>query len=373
MPIEESTTFIIQSVNASASRGGWQATGWFANDQDEAVYGRRAEIYINPEGGGVWTGEAWLALFGNSLPQSVRFDYKQSQTPIVVATSDVFLQNAGLQGIYFTQQAVVTNPHQYVDLRLGTMIKHIIEQHTNVSSTAFIQNADGTFSANPVGGWVDTSGIEVTNSTAVSVYTVQDNNSLMNAMKNIAANEFYVVYFTKDDRFITEEHPQYKTVLPPVVVDFNSDIIIGQPEVLFRDRVQIDQVVLAATTDGGDILMAEFPANVSSQGRRKSYNNLRCNSQARLDTLAERAYLYETREYSIKIQIPQAWGLRLELYDRVSITYTGTSRNGVDLSFSATKFWIDNIDVARIGNFMAGTTLTLEQENLPEGSASVSA
>lgn len=373
MPIEATTTFIIQTINANAQRGGWQASGWFANDQDKAVYSRRVDIYITPEGNGVWIAPALLALTGNELPQSVRFDYKQSQTPITVATSDVFVQNAGLQGIYFTQQAVVTNPHQYVDLRLGTMIKHVIEQHTNISSTAVVQNADGTFSATPVGGWVDTSGIEITNSTAVSVFTVKQNNSMWDALKKIASNEFYVVYMTKNDEFIYEQHPQFKAVLPAVTVDLDSDIIINQPEVIFRDRVQVDQTQLAATTDNGDILRAEFPANVSSQGRRKRFTNLRCNSQARLNTLAERAYLFETREFSIRVQIPQAWGSLLELYDRVSITYTGTSRNGVDLSFVASKFWVEGIDVSRVGNFGAVTELTLEQENLGAGSASISA
>lgn len=373
MPIEETTTFIIGALDVSASRGGWQATGWFANDQIEVEYGRRLNIYINPEGGGVWTGLALEALAGNILPQSIGFDYKQSNTVITLATTNAFLQNAGLQGIYFTQQAVVTNPHQYVDLRLATMIQHIIEQHTNVSSTAFIQNSNGTFSAVPVGGWVDTSGIDTANSSTVGVYTVKQNNSLWEAMKAIAANEFYVIYMDKYDNFIVEQHPQFKAVLPAVTVDLDSDIIINKPEVLYRDRIQVDQVRLAALTDEGEILRAEFPANVSSQGRRKNIFNLRCNSQARLNTLAERAYLFENREFTLRIEIPSAWGTRLELYDRISVTYVGTARNGVTLNFAATKFWIDGIRVQRISNFSAITEVILEQENLPEGSVSVSA
>jgi len=63
---------------------------------------------------------------GSILPQSVTFDIRQSGTGFTVATTDNFLSISGLQGIYFTDTDPATHPHQYVDLRLGTTVKHII-------------------------------------------------------------------------------------------------------------------------------------------------------------------------------------------------------------------------------------------------------
>ncbi len=178
MSIENSTAFILQSIEGDGLRGGWQATGSFANDQDEAVFGRQVDIYALGEGDGVFIDDAILTLRGSILPQSVRFDIRQSGTEFTVATTDNFLSNSGLQGIYFTDTDPPTNPHQYTDLRLGTIVKHIIEQHTNISSTANVQNTDGTASSSPIGGWVDTSGIDIITSTKVDVFTVRQSNSI---------------------------------------------------------------------------------------------------------------------------------------------------------------------------------------------------
>jgi hypothetical protein len=81
---------------------------------------------------------------------------------------------------------------------------------------------------------------------------------------------------------------------------------------------------------------------------------IRCNDQNRLDNLAQRAFSFETRLYNIRIQLPGASGLYLELFDRVSFTYTGTARNGVSLSFTDEPFFVNK----------AITELELEQENI---------
>jgi hypothetical protein len=116
-------------------------------------------------------------------------------------------------------------------------------------------------------------------------------------------------------------------------------------------------------TDGGDILTSSYPAQFGSNGRiDRSQNRIRCNSQARLDVLAERYFNFQNREYNVRLMIPGAWGLRLELYDRVYLNYTGTSRNGVDVAFVNAPFWINGINVQRVGNFGAVSELRLEQE-----------
>ena len=122
----------------------------------------------------------------------------------------------------------------------------------------------------------------------------------------------------------------------------------------------MDQMVLAALTDDGEILRSSFPTNITARGRRKNITNLRCNDQNRLDNLAQRAFSFESRLYNLKVQLPGANGLYFELFDRISFTYSGTSRNGVELSFSAEPFFINKIRVNRVGNFGAITELELE-------------
>lgn len=379
MPIENSTRFIINTIEGDVRRGGWQATGSFANAQGQADYGRRVDAYFTAVGDGVWDASATLGLRASVLPQLSRFDYKQSGTEVTVSTTDIFLQNAALQGIFFadpskfTPPGSVTNPHQYDPLNLGIIVKHIIEQHTNVSSTAFVQNSDGTFSTDPVGGWVDTSDINVTNSTTVDVYTVRQTNSLWRAIQDIAENEFYVAKMTRHDEFSYQPNPMFDTVLPSFTIELNSNYLVAQPEVTFRNDVQIDQVLLMALTDEGEILQAQYPATVASTGRRMQLTNLRCNSQSRLDLLAQRKYFFETRPFDLRLSIAGPWGLEMELLDRISLTYTGTSRNGIELSFINEPFWTQAIRVQRVPNFGAITELEVSQENLGLGSASVSA
>jgi hypothetical protein len=378
MPIEATTRFLANTIEGSIDRGGWQATGSFVNDQGAADYGRRVDVYFTGEGDGVWDASASLGLKASILPQLVRFDYKQSGTEVTVSTTDIFLQNAALQGIFFadptklTPPTAVTNPHQYDPLTLGEIVKHIIEQHTNVSSTGVIQNSDGTFSATPIGGWVDTSDIDITNSTTADVYTVRQNNSMWRTIQDVAANEFYAAKMSRWDEFSYNPNPMFDAVLPSFTIELDDTYLVGQPEVTFRNDVQIDQVLLMALTDDGDILKSEYPANVAATGRRLSITNLRCNSQSRLDTLAERKYLFETRPYDLRLTIAGPWGLEIDLLDRISLTYSGTSRNGIELSFVDEPFWTQGIRVNRAGNFGAITELDIMQENLGLGSVSVS-
>lgn len=364
MAIENNTNFILESIEADGERGGWQAKGSFANDQAEAVYGRRVDIYWLPEGDGIWADSPILGLSGSILPESVRFDIRQSRTQFTVTTSNFFLDGSALRGIYFTDTDPVTNPHQYADLRLGTIVKHIVEQHTNISSTAVVQNDDGTFSANPVGGWSDTSNIDVIFTTKVDAYTRRQANSLWQAIKDVGKNEFYVAYFSKDDSFNYEPHPVFKTTLDPFTLDIDATMLVGQPEIKFRDKVDLDQAVLAALTDEGEILNSQYPSSIAIQGRSLNITNLRCNDQNRLDNLAQRVYSFESRLYDLRLQLPGPTGLYLELFDRVSLTYTGTARNGVSLSFTDEPFFVQRIRVSRSGNFGALTELELVQENI---------
>lgn len=351
MTIETSTSLIIQAVDASADRGGWQVTASFANDHDEAVFGRRTDIYVLPEGDGVWEEDKKVVINGSMIPQSVSFTRRQSDTPVIISTSDVFLNTAGHQGIYFTNTTPSTNQHQIPNLNLGKIVEHLVEQHTNIS----IETA---------GGWVDTSGIDTVNSTSVDVYTVRQSNSIWSTIETIASNEFYVRYFTKNDKLIYEPHPQFAAVLPDPTLHIDQTMMIGAPEIVYRNELRTDQVMLYALTDTGLILTSNYPTDIGTELRRQKFTNLRCNSQARLDVLAQRAYQYLNREFNFNVSLAGPWGAYLELYDRISVTYSGTAYNGVDITWVNKKFWINTIRVNRVGNFGAITELTLEEENV---------
>lgn len=351
MPLEIINDLAIESVSASADTGGWEISATVINDQEEVEYGRRVDIHTHIQGGGVWEPAKKLALQGSLIPRSIAFTRRQSNTSVTIATSHVFLNNAGHQGIYFTNTTPSTNPHQIPDLNLGKIVEHIVEQHTNIS----IQTA---------GGWVDTSGIDTVNSTSVDVYTVRQSNSIWATIERIASNEFYVRYFTKKDRLIYEPHPQFRAVLPTSVFTIDQDNLIETPEVTFRDDVKVDQVQLYALTDTGAILKAFYPALVGTELRRQKFTNIRCNSQGRLNLLAQRAYQFLNRSINVNVALAGAWGSYLELYDRIQANYVGTARNGVTFNWVNKKFWINSIRMSRVGNRGVVTELELEEENL---------
>ena len=335
----------VESIRGSASVGGWESTGAIINDQEEATYCRRAELFHRMEGAGVWDEKERVGMRGFIMPRAVTFDRRQSRTEVTIATSHIFLQNAGLQGIFFSKQGAPANPHQMVDPTLGRIVYHIVHDHTNI------------------GDWVDLSGIDQSGSTAVDVYAVRESQNLWSTIKDIGDNEFYVAYFTRDDRLMYRCHPMFAASLPEPVLTIDTDSILGQPTINYRDWVRPDQAQLYALTDTGATLKAEYPANLGVEGRRHREDHLRCNSQARLNQLAQRLYLFLQRDYNVSVSLPGSCGLAMDLYDRVEMTYAGTARNGVTVNWSQKKFWIEQITVQRTHRFGAVTELTLEEEN----------
>ena len=353
MPIENSTSLILQTLSGDADRGGWQATVSFANDMDAAGYGRAVDLYDRAAGDGSWEPAFNKALSGTIVPQNTIFDRRQAHTSVTVSTADFFLNQAGLQGVYFAVVAAPDpdNPHQATWWSLGKIVKHIIEEHTDITTAA--------------GGWVNTDRIDVLGSTSVEVFSVRQSNSMWSSLADIADYEFYVRYFTRNDEFVYEAHPQFKAILPAITLAINQSNIVAQPEIINRNDAKIDQVQLYALRDDGVTLTSDYPtATIGVEGRRQKYTNLRCNSQARLDQLAIRAFLFFSRAYDFKITLAGAWGCYMELYDRITVTYTGTTRNGVNISWSDKKFWVQSINVTKLGNYAATTELMLQEENV---------
>jgi len=55
-------------------------------------------------------------------------------------------------------------------------------------------------------------------------------------------------------------------------------------------------------------------------------------------------------------------GLHFELLDRVWVTYTGTTANGVHIDWYQKPFWIHRIEMRPGKGFGGLTTFTLEEE-----------
>lgn len=344
-------SFVPAQINGSVSRGGWQATGSFFNDQANVEFGQHMEIYLKIYGGGSFLEDNQLALSGSVIPNTLTWDKKSSSLDVLVSTTDYFLSRAGLQGIYFTEQAVPTNPHQITNLNLGKIVYHIVTEHTNVADTT-------------PGGWVDVTNIDRVNSTSVTVFTVKRSNSIWTAIQDIANNEFYVRYFDKTDKLIYKPHPQFAVVSPSSVLNLNQNNIIGKPTITYRNVVKIDQAELFGLSDDGTIYIAKYPASIGTEGQKQQWSNLRVNSQARLNLLAERAFKEYNRDIDLRLSIPGPYGIFLELYDRITVTYAGTSANGVTINWTDKTFYITDITISNVNDRNSATELNLVEEVL---------
>jgi hypothetical protein len=343
----------LDKIIGSVESGGWEASLNFMNDQDAIEYSREGMIDVRFEGGGVW-GDFGVALSGHIFPQGVRFDRRQSSAEAVLATAHRFLQYGAAQGMLFEQSDTPSNKHETSDLTLGWIIYHIVNEHTNITDLG-----------------VDLSGIDVVNSTAVNIYSVSETKSIWSTIKKIGDDEFHVPYFTRENVMMYDVHPmiQYADTLPDPAVAITPSMIIGQPEIEYRDAVRPDYVELYALTDDGETLRSSYPSTDLHTGdkRRHREDHLRCNTQARLDILAAQLYSFLHRDYELTITLPGAFGLEMELYERVTVTYSGTTANGITVAWTAKAWWIDTITIRRVHNFGAVTELRLQEEITPQG------
>lgn len=348
---------LIENVIADAEKGGWEATLRAFQDTDAIVKWQAVALafrYHSPEG---WDEDERTALIGHALPQGLTFDFPTSEARFNVATSHRFLEAMSVQGIGFADQSVAGaapyNDHQILNLRLGHIIEHILEEHSNISITT-----------NPE-GWVDTSDIDTTNSTRVNRYNFHATDNAWRALQQVARNEFYYLYFSKDNHVHYIPHPMFDAVLPTPVMEFTGDFCSGKPTVTLHAEKKVSTVMLKATDEDGTVYTSQYPATPAAEGRPRELTRIRVGGaapQARLDALVRRVYDYETRDYTVLWPAPGWSGFFFELLDRVEVSYTGTSANGVHIDWSQKKFWIHRMQMAPGPAFTGQTMFTLEEE-----------
>lgn len=514
-------------------RGGWEVQFTVMNDTDMAELYQQFNLQLRGAFGST-PGAPRPVFQGYIVPQQFTFDRTSSETRHIAQTSDGILRKGWLQGLGLADRDVTPRDHYHQwdsvtggaaaeRLTMGRIVRHILGHYDQLgvppaSNPDWISHTNLVYhpTENPL-GWITLDNVEVEpfdvttypeGSMRVNFYNVRETDNLWERLKEIADNEFFAIYFDKQDNLYYQRHPMYRTILPVPVMTFDEDFCVTPPTVEFRNDEFIRQVRLHAVTDDGDTIHAYYPyQNIcfnpsfetditdwtavggaaisqsaafaheglysmqivntvavgdgafysSNPGARKTtfiasiwvyqaaggatvrarlrdqtnakqgvsaaavlapatwtqftatvktgsnpctdlrlyiettvgaistlyvdaavitppsnpvyskkleLSYIRCNDQATLNNWAMRRYLYENRPYTVKWTAPGLCGLLFDLLDRVQITYTGTTANGVAIDWVEQKFWIHEITVTPSEGFTGTTTFLLEAENL---------
>jgi len=379
----------ISQINASLSRGGWMAKLVSFNDTDILAHHQKITIPWRSMFGGT-SGILRTAFKGYVMPTRIQFDVASSLTEYIAETSDGFLRKGWLQGLGLADVGAGARAHYHQwdnttgapteRMTMGRIVKHILGYYDELGVPP-ATNPDWVAHTNLVyhptqnpSGWINIDNVETTPFDAVAApngtmrvdrYIVRETTNLWSRLQEIAKNEFFVIYFDKNDNCYYTKHPMYRDVIPPVVMTFDKDYIVGPPIVDVRDENTIRQVKLHAVQDDGSTIHSNYPVVPTHvYGNVADTTYIRCNDQDTLDEWAERYYKFENRPYTVHWTAPGLSGLLFDILDRVQITYAGTSANGVDINWANEKFWIHEINVLPGAGFGGTTEFLLEAENL---------
>jgi len=392
-----SSSIQITQINASLSRGGWSAKLVSFNDTDILAVHQKITIPWRSMFGST-AGTLRTAFEGYVQPTRFQFDSASALTEYIAETSDGFLRKGWLQGLGLADTDATPREHYHqwdsvtptvlLDERMtmGRIVRHILGFYDELGpppapppddqvSPAWVAHTNLVYhpTENP-SGWINIDNVETmpfdavtdpNGTMRVNRYIVRETTNLWSRLQEIAKNEFFVIYFDKNDNLYYTKHPMYRDVIPPVVMTFDKDFVVGPPVVDVRDENTIRQVRLHAVQDDGSTIHSNYPVVPTHvYGNIADITYIRCNDQPTLDEWAEKYYLFENRPYTVRWTAPGLSGLLFEILDRVEITYTGTSANGVHLNWAREKFWIHEINVIPGEGFGGTTEFILEAENL---------
>lgn len=385
-----SSNIKINEIRGDISEGGWEMRFDVVNDTDLLAANQRIAVQWRPALGDTF-GEMRTAFTGFVLPRRITFDGKRSQATYVAQTSNWFLRNGWMQGINFkdTDTDNRENYHQFDSvtgasperMTMGRIVRHMLGYYDELGSPP-ASNPDWVSHTNMVyhasqnpDGWIRLDNVTLepfdvaTNPNGtmrVDHYIVKETTDMWKSLQDIARNEFFIVGFDKTDTLYYKRHPMFATSLPTPRLVITEEMIINSPVVDIRDGNQIRQLRLHAVTDEGDTLHANYPdlGSLPVQGKKLDISRIRCNDLTTLQQWANYRYKFETRDMTLRIQLPGLCGLLFNLLDRVAITYTGTSANGVHLDWTEKKFWIHEIAVRPDERGSGTSELLLEAENV---------
>ena len=346
------TTFdTIGEITASVQEGGWRATGNIFGDADRLQWYQEAESWFYLYRGGAWEPDPRLGFRGHLLPEQWQKTFQSSVAPWRAFTAQEYLKRLEVQGIFFAEAASPANQHQLnVDDTYGHIVEHIL------GAAGEYGHWNGVIDIWPEG--FCRLNIDKTNSAAPGTHEVKAGN-IWSRLQEIARAEFFRLWVSKDNIINYQVDGMFQSPLPDVTMDITSAHLLEPLQIIPRNTEQIGQIKLFGTTPGGEQIDGTYPTDPTA-GPPIVEGGFMATSNAQMATVAERKYKYANRDYSVMATLPGAQGLLFEIMDRVSITYTSSADN---ITWSAKKFWVEEIRVRLTDQFNAVTTMRLEAEN----------
>lgn len=356
------TVSTIASIRGSLADGGWSMSGTVINDADLLDFDKEITARYDSYFVSGWT-LFNLGFSGHLRPNPWTKKFQSSVAPWIASTAQVFLKDSKVQGVFYKN--VGSNPanrHQIINMTYAKIFYEVFGGHCNLMHKSEAANYDsllwsGNFTTPTWDEGFVLLDIDLTNSSSVDEYDLREGN-LWAKFEELAGNDNYYVFFDKRNKLHFIPHRMFGT-LPTVVVTLTSDLLIEPLSFERRDPAAVGQVKVNAFTPAGTQISGKYPA-APAAGPIQELGGYYATNSSSLSGIAERIYKFDSRDYTVTAQIGNAIGLKLELMDRVAITYSSAADG---ISWSSKKFWIHEIGVDILENFTAKTTLTLEAEN----------
>lgn len=364
----------IITINGDLRRGGWLVTG--QTDGDTNAVHQGLNLLIDGKSLSSYTDSDWRnALNIHVLAQpDFTFDRYASRAGWQAGTVDRLLEGESIQDISFATVASPANSHENTAWNFGKVVTHILESHCN-----YIYDADGS-NGSP-DGVVTVTDIDITNSTAFTVFIVRQSNNMWRTLQQIGGGEegggeFYRIWCDRRNIIHYQPAPAFIDPQPVSKGTLTKEHLRGQVRVQFHNSQpgeRVGQVDIMAVANPTTVYNAVYPANPVGNGKIfKKQSGIWANSQDRANVLAERLYKWLTRPYTVQVEVDPGLvlfgddGLGLDLADLLALDYDGPAEDavtgaGVHVNFDTESFYVYSADIRLdLERKRANATLTLE-------------
>lgn len=326
------------SLGGSLARGGWELT---INSLEQlALLEPLSSVLIDVKDylAGSWDNYRRLAKMHIREASQAR-DWRRGEGSYSLATSHTQLENWQIPCVasfYEVASGYNTHKRPVGTLTAAYVLRHMLTNHCNLTQFA-------TLNVNIFGSYV------------YQEISVQAD-KFWTFVQTMAQIEFKLAYFDKYNCFQYTHHPFFISPLPDAVMDFNEDFITDLS--VQYHPTSVSQVKMFGVTYNLSELASFYPASgPGPQGEQTTIESVRVDTQAALDSLAERYYRWANRIETVVLKTKL--NHELDIGDVVSLTYTSPDES---LSYSGTKFMVAELsyelDLEAVD---WNTTLTLER------------
>jgi len=319
------------------------------------ILAKAGAAFLDTEFREVFNGNAIAAM------DNISFGTYTSQSTVAAGTANEFLSGEAVQDIGFTSQATPINDHQITNFSLALAVEHLLKRHVNVVNQADMPD-----------GIVTTLDIDFANSVQLQRYNVKQSNNIWRTIQNIgggeSSGEFYRAWFGKDNTFHYQPSPMFGSKTSIGAID--KSYIWGRPRVRLNSNQPgktVGKVDIISVKDFQTTFASTFPAPPAVGKTLSKKSGIFASSQAESDTFAERLYKWETRPFTLTIQVdPALVAFEVDLADKITLDYDGTAEvknQAMTLNLSG-DYYIFGASIAfdASGKFATGS-LTLEKDN----------